>query len=402
MKPLEGIKVVELATHVVVPVAARVMSDWGAEVIKVESIKGDKYRAASLDVGLPAEKDFNVLFSIYNSGKKLVSLDLKTAEGKEAMLRILADADIFCSNVRYAGIQRLGLDYETLHERFPRLIYLHFSGFGYEGPEASRPAYDTIAFFSATGVLGDWPREGDRPMISPPAFGDMTTSNSVLSGILAAILYRERTGQGLWVTTSLFANGIWCNHAFITSAQEGFNGVRFPRRVEDNWNPLSNLYQCKDGRWILLACGLKNYDDVMEAIGLAQYVGDARFTTYSEMCKHGRELFQILTEHFYTRASDEWAEVLRAIDVPFQKLMTASEISTSEQAWANGYLTRTKFPNGMEAIEPNSPVTFVGIDLPPTRSVGYIGDDTSEVLRSVGYSDEQIQDLISSGVAAGK
>lgn len=402
MRPLEGIKVVEFATHVVVPVAARVMGDWGAEVIKIESLSGDKYRTAGLSVGMPVDSDCNPIYSVYNSGKKMVSLNLKTEEGKEALFRILEDADVFCTNIRWAGIQRLGLDYDTLHARFPRLIYMHFSGFGYEGPDAPRPAFDSIAFFSATGILGDWPQEGDRPMISPPALGDMVTSNSVLSGIMAALFHRERTGEGLRVTTSLFANGIWCNHAHIVGAQEGYNGIRFPRRPNQSRYPMSGLYQCKDGRWLLLAAGHDDFDDVMGALGLNQYIGDERFSTPEAMDKNHQEVRQILTDQFLTKDCSEWENPLREIDVPYQKLMTASEVSKSEQAWANGYLTRTKFPNGKEAIEPNSPVKFFGIDLPETQSAGYIGDDTSEILRSVGYSDEQICAMMEKGAAAGK
>jgi len=402
MRPLEGIKVVELATHVVVPVAARVMADWGAEVIKIESPKGDGWRYSGAGMGLPADENANVLYAVYNSGKEMVSLNLKTEEGREAILRILEDADVFCTNVRYAAIQRLGLDYETLHERFPRMIYMHFSGFGYEGPEAARPAFDTIAFFSMTGTLGDWPNRGDRPMISPPAFGDMATSNSVLSGIMAALFHRERTGEGMRLTSSLYANGIWCNNAHIIACQEGFHGMKFPRESTDNPCPLSALYQCKDERWILLAGAYSDYDKMMAAFGLNDLVGDQRFNTSDAMRKNRLELYQILGDHLRTQDCCVWEDAMRSIDIPYQKLMTASEVSKSEQAWANGYFTRTKFPSGLEAIEPNSPVKFFGIDLPETQAAGYIGDDTSTVLRRYGYSDEEIRELMDKKIAFGK
>ena len=208
MKLLEGIKVIEFATFVVVPAATRVLADWGAEVIKIEAASGDEWRKQSAAYGLPCDDTCNPIFAATNSGKQFVSLNLKTPEGKEVLFRLLEDADVFVTNIRWDSIVRLGLDYETLHKLFPELVYMHFSGFGYEGPYKDRPGFDSAAFWASTGALYEISEKGSHPMYPPGAFGDTATSNCVVSGITAALLHRQRTGEGLQVTTSLYANGI--------------------------------------------------------------------------------------------------------------------------------------------------------------------------------------------------
>lgn len=402
MKPLDGVKVVEFATHVVVPVAARILSDWGAQVIKVEALTGDKWRLEGLNQNLPADEGANLLYAIPNSGKKMVALNLKQPEGREALLRLLEDADVFCTNVRWAAIQRLGLDYESLHKRFPRLVYMHFTGFGYEGPEAARPGFDLAGFWAMSGAMADAPELGARPMMTPSAFGDMITSGSALSGILAALYHQAKTGDGMRLTTSLYANGIWCNFAQIIATQKGWEGIKLPRRAEDTPNPLGGVYQCGDGRWLLLAADYGfQFESCMRVLGLSEFVKDPRFMTYGEMKKNHLALFRAMEERFLTKSADEWSELLCQADIVYQKLVHSSEVSESEQAWANGYLTRVKFPNGMEAIEPNSPVQFFGCDIPETRAAGYIGADTSAMLREYGYSQAEIDRLKEKGVAGG-
>lgn len=134
--PLQGIKVLELGTHVAVPSACRLMAEYGAEVIKIETAGGDPWRYSGLNVNLSIEDFSCPVFTIQNNGKRLISLDLKTDGGKEVFLKLLEDTDIFCTNVRLKGLAKMGLDYETLKEKFPQLIYVHFTGYGHRGPDA--------------------------------------------------------------------------------------------------------------------------------------------------------------------------------------------------------------------------------------------------------------------------
>ena len=160
MKPLEGIKVVELGTHVAVPMAARLMADWGAEVIKVESLTGDLWRSYGLNVKTPVTDEENPIFAVPNANKRLIALNLKTDKGRE---------DVFMSNVRLKGLKGLGLDYESLSRRFPKLVYFHFTGYGYDGPWAKRPGFDIAAFWSAGAMIGRrTPFPHPRPLATPP------------------------------------------------------------------------------------------------------------------------------------------------------------------------------------------------------------------------------------------
>ena len=224
--PLEGIKVIELATVVAAPTAGRMLSAYGAEVIKIESLAGDDYRVAGNFERVVCEDYKNPLFTIQNSGKKLTSINLKHPDGKAAMLKLLEDADVFLTNVRTGGLQRLGLDYESLHERYPKLVYAHFSGFGPKGPVASNPGFDSTAFWLRSGPMADWQVPGSFPFNPTYAFGDMSTSSVLFSGILMALLGRVRTGRGTLVNTSLFASGIWCNAVSVVSHQPQFGGKR--------------------------------------------------------------------------------------------------------------------------------------------------------------------------------
>jgi crotonobetainyl-CoA:carnitine CoA-transferase CaiB-like acyl-CoA transferase len=321
----------------------------------------------------------------------------------EVMLRLLAEAYVFLTNVRMASIERLGLDYETLHARFPRLIYCHFTGFGYAGPEAARPGFDSAAFWSMPGTLGDLPQLGDRPMMPPGGFGDMVTSNCAVSGIVAALYHRDRTGEGVRLTTSLYAAGIWCNFFNVVSCQDAYNFVPVPRRAEDEGSPLELPYQCADGRWLLLvATYADQYARCMEVLGLPELIDDPRFNTFERMHENRRELFAIVTGRMLTKTSDEWAELLLKADIVHQKLMTANEVSKSEQAWANGYLTHVEMADGVNAVVPTSPVSFFGWERPATQRAHEVGADSSKILARYGYSPEEIEKLFASGAVHGE
>lgn len=402
IKPLEGVRVVELGTHIVVPIAARMMSDWGAEVIKIETPGGEQGRTTGRLAGIPQGDGENVMYAVTNTGKEMISLNLKTDEGREVLFRLLEDADVFMSNVRWGAIQRMGLDYESLHKRFPQLVYFHFTGFGYEGPDSGRPGLDNAAFFASTGLLADYPLIGDRPMMPFNTYGDTITSGSVLSGILAALHHRDRTGEGIRLTTSLYAAGLWCNYYNIAACQEAYGKYPMPRQLKDNTNPLGEIYECADGRWILLSANQAQFERLMKAMELDELIGDERYVSYETMVENFEFLFQTLTERFLTRSSDEWDARLSQADVIYQKLIHASEIGKSEQAWANGYLTHVEMANGINAIVPNSPVQFFGWDRPATKPAHSVGQDTEAILQRLGYSDEKIALLLEKGAACGR
>lgn len=394
--PLEGIKVVELATVVAAPTAGRMLSAYGAEVIKVESLTGDDYRVAGNFECVVCEDYKNPLFTIQNSGKKLVSIDLKQPEGKKAMLRLLDGADVFLTNVRTGGLQRLGLDYESLHERFPRLVYAHFSGFGPKGPVASNPGFDSTAFWLRSGPMADWQVPGSFPFNPTYAFGDMATSSVLFSGILMALLGRERTGHGTRVDTSLFASGIWCNAVAVVSHQPQFGGKRplDPLRPAD---PFSQFYMCSDGKWIGIFDNEYQRDlpKFAKLFGMPDIVENPDYASLSALAESDAivEFVQRLNELFLTRSSGEWREYLSSNNVSCEVMHCIRDVSTDEQALANGYVKELKFKDGLSVMMPRPPVHFSDYEQREYVPTGRIGEDTDRVFMAMGYTEEEISQL---------
>lgn len=394
--PLEGIKVVELATVVAAPTAGRMLSAYGAEVIKVESLTGDDYRVAGNFECVVCEDYKNPLFTIQNSGKKLVSIDLKQPEGKKAMLRLLDGADVFLTNVRTGGLQRLGLDYESLHERFPRLVYAHFSGFGPKGPVASNPGFDSTAFWLRSGPMADWQVPGSFPFNPTYAFGDMATSSVLFSGILMALLGRERTGHGTRVDTSLFASGIWCNAVAVVSHQPQFGGKRplDPLRPAD---PFSQFYMCSDGKWIGIFDNEYQRDlpKFAKLFGMPDIAENPDYASLSTLAESDAivEFVQRLNELFLTRSSGEWREYLSSNNVSCEVMHCIRDVSTDEQALANGYVKELKFKDGLSVMMPRPPVHFSDYEQRDYVPTGRIGEDTDRVFMAMGYTEEEISQL---------
>ena len=394
--PLEGIKVVELATVVAAPTAGRMLSAYGAEVIKVESLTGDDYRVAGNFECVVCEDYKNPLFTIQNSGKKLVSIDLKQPDGKKAMLRLLDGADVFLTNVRTGGLQRLGLDYESLHERFPRLVYAHFSGFGPKGPVASNPGFDSTAFWLRSGPMADWQVPGSFPFNPTYAFGDMATSSVLFSGILMALIGRECTGPGTRVDTSLFASGIWCNAVAVVSHQPQFGGKRplDPLRPAD---PFSQFYMCSDGKWIGIFDNEYQRDlpKFAKLFGMPDLVENPEYASLSALAESDAivEFVQRLNELFLTRSSGEWREYLSSNNVSCEVMHCIRDVSTDEQALANGYVKELKFKDGLSVMMPRPPVHFSDYEQRDYVPTGRIGEDTDRVFMAMGYTEEEISQL---------
>jgi len=403
-KPLEGFKVVELATYVAVPSAARVMADWGAEVIKIETPTGDGWRNTGRTTRLPIRVDCNPIFTRDNSGKKLISLDLKTPEGKEILHRLLADADVFMSSVRYGGLTRLGLDYDTLHEKYPRLVYAHFNGYGYEGPDGGNPGFDHSAFWGRSGAFHEVRDPEGRPTIAPGGFGDSASANALVGGIIAALFNRTRTGEGMRIASSLYANSTWCNYHRIIAAQDRPDGSKpfyGPFPVRNRKNPFGHPYKCKDDTWFLMLGGNNaKFARTMTAMGLEEYAEDERFNTIPAMEENADLLYDIMEAKFLEKTAREWAEVFRPLDISSQVIAGSCDVSKDEQAWANDYIAMMDCPDGTQWVMPNSPVTFHGIEKTHTKHVGARGSDNEEVLKKYGYSEEQIKELYAKGAVS--
>ena len=393
--PLSGLKVVELATVVAAPTAGRMLCAYGAEVIKVETLYGDEMRLAGEWEQVICQGSKNPLFTIQNSGKTLTSINLKTPEGIDAFHRLLSWADILLTNVRMPSLRRLGLDYDTLHEKYPRLIYAHFSG-----PDAAKPGFDSTAFWLRNGPLADWQEPGAFPFTPTYAFGDMATSSLLFSGILMAVIGRESSGKGTLVSTSLQASGIWCNAIGVVSHQEQFAGDRVNDPLCPS-DPLSHFYKCGDGRWIGIFDNEYSRERAKFAglLGLPELAEDSRFESLESLRRTGstRELVEKLNAVFLSRSSGEWLSYLEENNVSCERMRTIRDVSTDEQAIANGYIQKVTFKDDLEVMMPCPPMQFTEYAMRPYTSAGRLGADTDSIFRDLGYTDPEIAAMKASG-----
>ena len=393
--PLEGIRVVELATVVAAPTAGRMMAHFGAEVIKVEAPSGDVLRQVGDMHWMPIEDGNNPLFDQFNTGKKLTAVNLKTAEGMQVLLKLLEGADVFLTNTRMQSLEKLGLDYESLKARFPRLIYAHFSGFGLQGPDRNRPGYDTTAFWMRTGACGDAVLPGDFPARPSYAFGDIATAGYFLSGILTALLGRERSGHGTLVETSLLNAGIWMSAPYVVNTQPAY-GHQLPEGRYEPWNPFCDYYRCRDGVYICPVAKLYPRDRAMmaEVFGIPELKDDPDLATISSMKKSGKEpdVVAKLEQVIAQKDSAEWIELFLARDIPYETVRRIKDVVSDAQAWLNGYLEHAEYPDS-DTVVPVPPVKLSEYGRSPYRIQKGVGADTDAVLAEAGYSAEEIRAL---------
>ena len=361
--PLHGVKVVELGVWVAGPAATGLMCDWGATVIKVEPPTGDPQRAVFGALGV-ADQAGVPPFEIDNRGKKSVVLDLRTDDGLATMHRLLAEADVFVSNVRPAGLKRMGLDPETLTARHPRLVYGLLTGYGSKGPDVDRAGYDVGAFWARSGLAHTLVAPGDNPPSVRSGQGDHTTGLSMCAGVMAALFDRERTGKGRVVETSLLRTGIY-TIGWDVGVQLRFGKRTSTKRREQNPAPQILNYVCGDGRafWLLGLEGDRHWPGLLDAIGRADLASDERFTTAADRAKNSEALISILDEHFATDTYEHWTGRFDALDVWWAPLNSIPQAIEDEQVVASGAFVDMSPRDGEAPYRAvNSPVDFSGYE----------------------------------------
>ncbi len=394
-KPLEGIKVVDLTTFVAAPVCARILGDLGAEVIKIEHKNGDGWRLSGKGYNRRFGDDANPIFDIYNSGKKFISLDLKNPKGKEIFDKLLGNADIFVTNTRPAALKRLGIAYEDIKERYPRLIYAIVLGYGEKGPDASEPAFDTTAFWTRTGFARDTSPLNDDyvPVNLPSGAGDSVTAYNLTYQICAALFSRERSGKGQCVRSGLYHTGIFTMGTMEIATQKPW-GSRYPiRRSEGSY--LGGSWETKDGDWFYIAVpGAGSLERVLNFIGRPELIDDEDF---NELKNNRKGIYQFFADIYKTKTLAEWQQIAKEKDIPLSRMNHFSDVTTDEQAWANGYLERMTCRNGDVITMPTPPIEMDTVGEIVTKPAPKVGGDTEEVLLKMGYTKEQIAAMEESG-----
>lgn len=395
--PLEGIKVVELASHGAVPSCGKTLSDWGAEVLKVEPLKGDFARLSGQNFGVPVSEEMNPHFELLNGGKKSITLDLKSEEGQEIMHKLLDKADIMITNYRLQALDKLKLDYESLKQKHPCLIWAHLSGFGTEGPIAANPGFDTVSCFARPGALLDFAEKDTAPINAPFGVGDLA-AGSVLAGAVSAALYRRsQTGEGERVEISLYGLSIWALGIVLQSVKHG--GV-YPRTRKEAGNPLNNCYQCGDGKWLYLSVLEYNrYCGVMfDLIGRPDLKENADYNNHEGAKKHNTELIALFDEGFKLHSREEWHELLLEADIAHDNINDLVDVLDDEQALANDFILNVTFPNGEESVIAQQPIRFGNNCVDRHRRAPKLSGDAVSVLSGLGYSEDRIKEMADAGV----
>ena len=387
-KPLEGIKVVELASFVAAPAAGRMLAEMGADVIRVESTAGDPWRFYGVNCGLPVADEENPLFDLYNLGKRDIQLDTKTPEGKEILLRLLGEADVFITNNRLKSLVRAGLDYDSLKDRFPKLIYGLVTGYGQTGPDVDAPGYDGVAFFSRSGMLADMAEPGGYPASAPGCVGDGATGAALFGGICAALLNRERTGMGDFVETSLFGNAVWLCGTMSAFEQYGYH---YPKKRSE-MGALYTFYKCKDGDWLHLSVTQHDryWKPLAEALNVPELAEDERFKNAALISRNRAQLIPLLEQAFSQFDYDEIAARLRERDIVFDRMRHYRELAADPQAVANGFVKEHIYENGHSFMMAMLPVHMRNMDETGTGRGPQMGEHTDEILKQYGYSEEEI------------
>jgi crotonobetainyl-CoA:carnitine CoA-transferase CaiB-like acyl-CoA transferase len=386
----DGVRVVELAQWVFVPVAGALLADWGADVIRIDRPEGDPYRGlATQGIGTDAG-GVNLSVALANRGKRSLAVDLRTDGGKQIMHRLLKEADVLLTSLRPAALGRLGLGPEEVRERYPRVIYARGHGYGVRGPDSGLPGYDASAFWARGGVGHVLtPPDRDYPISQRGAIGDRNGGMALAFGIAAALLRRAQTGEGSVVDVSLLATAMWTLSSDVLSALQG----AAPRAPEGRVmvNPLVATYRTSDDRHISLVFleSDRYWPPFCELVGRADLAEDPRFADHEARAQNSAVLGQVLDEVFAARTFGEWKELLARIDAPWAPVQAVEELLDDPQVLANDYLGDVSLEDGSGYRLPRVPVQF-DERAPDLQRAPEHGEHTESVLLELGYSWDDI------------
>lgn len=409
--PLEGVKVVELSLAIAAPSCGQVLSDYGAEVVKVEPPSGDtqRYMISGLGMSSPDPYKDSPHFYSVNRGKRSIVLDLKTQEGVTTMHALLAKADVFLSNYRYSSMKGLGLDAEKLLARHPHLIVCPMTGWGLEGPEAEKPVYDVAGFWARSGAAHVHTAKDGFPVVLSPGFGDMTTGLAAVGGICAALVQRARTGKGRIVTTNLLRTGLHCNAWAMSSYFAIGRSFKWGER-DRTGNPLATVYRAKDGKnfWIIGFEAARHWPPTARALGKPEWINDEKYKSPTARRKVERELVKEMDAIFATKTRDEWGVIFAKEGVWWQPVQDASEVAKDQQALAAGAFLEAPMNEKAKSARTNMtmvapPVDFLGSKpAGPQRPTPELGEHTAEVVRELGIDAATAAAVIQTSAAAGQ
>lgn len=398
-KIMKGLKVVDMSIMIAGPTASRTLGDWGADVIKIENYNGDTLRPLGMNLLSPTDDDENPTFHIANANKRLIPVNIKTQAGQEIVHKLVSEADVFITSVRTEALKKVGLDYDTLSQKYPRLIYAHVLGYGEQGPLKDRAAFDFSTYFARSGFMNLVADKEGPPPTNVPAFGDNQLALSLLAGINLALYNREKTGKGDYVHASLYHVGIY-TLGFVHAAD--YYEQVYPISHSDPQSPLVCVYKCSDGEWLYLASPdyITYFPKVCKLLGLDELGQNEDYNDIMGMLMHKAEIKEILQAEFLKKTAYEWAELFAEASVPAERIFSSKDVREDEQVYANDFLKIVTHKNGHKSPMATTPTRLrsMGNGFDYEFLPGGIGAEAKEILAELGYSEEDMKKLKDEGV----
>ena len=393
--PLEGIRVVEVASFVAAPSGGALLADLGAEVIKVEVPEGEIYRHTKPHMGgYKTDFDGAPPFEMDNRGKRSLALDLTRPEARDALARVIARADVVLTNLLPARQKKYGLDPDSLRARQPALIHATLNGYGVRGDEANAPAFDYTAYWARTGMMDMFRAPEAIPAFLRPGVGDHAAGVSLVAGILAALRVRDRTGEGQAIEVSLLQIGLYIQgndmaNVLATKQSPPMHDRRAPR------NPLWNSYPTADARWLMLVMveSQRYWPNLCRALELSDLETDERFGDPVARYRNSRALVERLDAAFAQRTLAEWENELRRHPLIWAPVRRMHEVIDDPQARAMGYFSKVTHPKLGEFESVGPPFRMSAHEMPANRPAPALGADNAAVLREAGLGDDEIAKL---------
>jgi crotonobetainyl-CoA:carnitine CoA-transferase CaiB-like acyl-CoA transferase len=393
--PLQGVRIVDLTSVVMGPYATQILGDMGADIIKVESGSGDTLRQN----GRGRHAGMGPLFLQMNRSKRSIVLDLKDPLGHEAMLAVLATADAFLFNVRADSMARLKLAYEDVALVNPRIVYCGLHGFGEGGPYSGKSAYDDM-IQGASGIASLAARAGGEPRYVPSAMADRVAGMTAAYSVLAALLHREKTGEGQALLVPMFermVEFVLSDHLYGWTFEPPLYEAGYPRQLAPHRKP----YATKDGYICVMPYVDKHWQRFFELAGLPHLLDDARFATLASRTQHIAELYGILAEALLARTSAEWLVDLDAADIPVMPLHTLESVVEDPHLEAVGFFQAVEHPSEGSIRTMAVPVSWSKTRPAPDRQAPRLGEHTEEILREAGIDGAKIRAIAAAAAQPG-
>ncbi len=390
---LEGIKVLELSIWVAGPTCGVLLAELGADVIRVEPLQGDPVRGL-MRSGSATVGDFNWIWEVWNRSKRGVALELRTPEGREIVHKLAAESDIFLTNLRPSSLKRAQMDYATLRDINPRIIYANITGFGPKGPGTEWPSGDEVAFWGRSGISAAWGDPDAPPFVPHAGLGDSVTGGFMLGGIALALYTRERTGLGQKVDVSLLGAANWVNNLAV-------QGVLIYKKDAPKLsrkrvgNPLVSEYQAKCGRWAEFDMRQTDrfWPGLCKALGRPELEHDPRFDSHEKRVANNEALIALLDEIIATRTLAEWQPLFDEHGLDWGPIQTMTDVMDDPCVLENDYIVEYEHFSRGAVKGPGCPIQLSEMPPRPPQGAPEHGQHTEEVLLGLGFDWGDIERL---------